>query len=103
MANGNLSLEFELVCFPYSCLPATGKLKSIIVYASDIEIEHMKRRFNVGISNDAYGSMEDNYQILHVIDVNLHDSGIAVTNKLRVGQLMRFFIPEEYMAQETLH
>lgn len=102
VTNGNVVLEMELVGRPSSCLPATGQLKSIISYATASEKEFMDRRLHVGISKDEYGRAEDNYQIRHVIGVDLYDGGITVANPVRVGQRMRFFILDEQMAQETL-
>lgn len=105
VVDGNVVSEMELVGRPSSSLSAVGHLKSLISYATPSEKRLIQNELHVGIAVDKISEGQDDvddYLIRHVIGVDMSGGGIAVAQKIRPGQRVRFFVKEVDTALKTL-
>lgn len=106
VGTGNVLLEMELVGRPSSSLSAVGHLKSLISYVTPQERRLIQNDLHVGvavdqISDGAQGG-DDDFFIRDVIGIDMSGGGIAVAQKIRPGQRVRFFVKEMETAENAL-
>lgn len=101
---GNVLAEIELPGRPSTSLSAVGHLKSLISYATPQERRLIQNDLHVGVAIDrvAAGDTSEDYLMRHVLGLDMTSGGIAVGQKMRPGQRIRFFVKEADSARRRL-